>query len=374
MQLGSRAGVMLVLALVVAACGPAATTPSNQPASAPASQPPPKTPAPAPQAAPKSETKPEVAPATKTSGAPITWRLPFPSAVTDAPAVALKKWADSAMEKTNGRLKIEFFPNEQLGEQAATVRGVMEGTLELSATGGPSGGTFDRRWEVLNQLMLFDGPEHAYKVLDGPLGDELGKTLEPKGVKVLGYFDWGFRNFGNARRPVNSVDDLKGLKFRIHASPALVAQYEALGAVPVGIPWSEAYTAIRQGTIDGVDVAAGVYLNNKMHEVAKNYVLSGHNFASGVIWVGTKQLEALPPDVRDFVIKGAREAALEARKLVVDGEAKSLEELKAKGVKVTGPLDKKSMRERVDSVRAQARDLAGTEYYDKFMKGLDAAR
>jgi tripartite ATP-independent transporter DctP family solute receptor len=209
---------------------------------------------------------------------------------------------------TNGRVEVTVYKGtlgkgeRQLYE--ATQLGTLEGTI---ASTGPLS-AFVPEADLFNLPFLFKNTAHAFKVVDGDIGDEFNKKAIAKGYRILGWWVIGTRNTSNRTRPINSPDDYKGLKIRTMESPPFIALYKAMGAVPVPMAITEVYTALNQGTIDGIDGSLASQLEFKHIEVLKYAAITDHVVLFFPFIVSEKWWQGLPKDVQHAIVTAEAEA------------------------------------------------------------------
>jgi len=179
-------------------------------------------------------------------------------------------------ERTNGRIKIEVYPSSQLGEERAVIEQVQFGAIDMTRVSISPLAAFSPNMDALQMPYLYRDADHMWKVLKGDIGKEFLGSLEPAGFVGLSWFDSGARSFYNSQRPIRTVGDMKGLKFRVQESELMVGLVEALGAVATPMPFGEVYSALQTGVIDGAENNWPSYYSTSHYEVAKYYTLDQH--------------------------------------------------------------------------------------------------
>jgi len=239
--------------------------------------------------------------------------LPFASAFGQAPIVIKfshvvaqdtpkGKGADYfkklAEERTQGRVKVEVYPNSQLYKDKEELEALQLGAVQMLAPSlakfGPLG---VREFEVFDLPYIFDSYADLHKVTRGPVGAMLMKKLEPKGIIGLAYWDNGFKDM-SANKPLRHPADFRGLKMRIQSSKVLDSQMRALGSIPQVMAFSEVYQALQTGVVDGTENPPSNLYTQKMHEVQKYLTLSNHGYLGYAVIVNKKFWDGLPPDIR----------------------------------------------------------------------------
>lgn len=249
----------------------------------------------------------------------------------------VKKWAELVSERTGGRVEVKLFPSSTLGNERDMLEGLRMGTLEAEI-GYPSA-AIERRFDVLNLPYIFKDYEHVHKVLNGPIGDELGDSLfEKSTIRVLFWVDHAFRQVFTRDKAIKTINDFKGLKIRTPESSVYISVFRALGANPTPLPFGEIYTAVQTGVVDGHEQEFSGMLSMKFYEVEKHCAVTDHLYNSAVLYVSGIFLKTLPKDIQDVLKKSAVDAGMWFRKAgsgaVQDAARKDLEKL---GLKVEYP-------------------------------------
>ncbi len=265
-----------------------------------------------------------------------------------------KKFSDLVKEKTNGAYDIQLFPNSALGDERTMLESMQMGTLDAGIiTSGPFI-NFVPEFGVFDMPFLFPDNAAAYKVLDGEIGKEILKKLEAKDLKGLAYAERGFRNLTNSVRAVKTAADVKGLKVRVMQNEVYIAAFEAMGVNSVPMAWTEALTALQQGTIQGQENPVNVIHAYKMWDSQKHVTMTRHAYAAAVITFGLKKFNSLPADIQKIFSESAQEAAEYERAWVAENETKQMAELEANGMSIVKDPD-------LDSFKAAVKPV-----YDKY--------
>ncbi len=279
----------------------------------------------------------------------------------DAFHVAAEKFKELTEKYTNGAVTVAVFPNAKLGDERTLLERMKMGIVDMGIiTTGPII-NFVPSYGVIDLPFLFRDPSHAYKVLDGPVGQKLLADLESQGWKGLVFAERGFRNLTNSKRPVKKPEDIKGLKIRVMQNPVYVDSFKALGANAVPMAWTEVLTALQQGTVDGQENPLNVIMAFKLYETQKYLSITRHAYAPAAVIMSMNTWKKLSPAQQEAVKKAAQEAAKYERDWDNKMESQWLKELKAKGMVVDTP-DLKRFREAVKPVY--------TEYTAKYGKKL----
>ena len=251
--------------------------------------------------------------------------------------LAAEKFKALTEKYTNGTVTVTIFPNAKLGDERTLLERMKMGIVDAGIiTNGPII-NFVPRFGAIELPFLFRSPEHAYKVLDGSIGQGLFADLEKQGWKGLAWAERGFRNLTNSKKAVNSPDDVKGLKIRVMQNPVYVDSFKALGANAVPMAWTEALTALQQGTVDGQENPLNVIVAFKLNESQKYMAITRHAYAPAPILMSMVTWKKLNPDQQKAVVKAAQEAAVYERAFNNASEKLWVKELEGKGMKVTTP-------------------------------------
>ena len=284
------------------------------------------------------------------SGEPTVLKLGMTINEQDSFYVCAQKFADLVKERTDNAYNIELFPNSALGDERTMLESMQMGTLDAGIiTSGPFV-NFVPEFGVLDLPFLFPNNEAAYKVLDGEIGKEILSKLEAKGLKGLAYAERGFRNLTNSVRPVRTAADVEGLKIRVMENEVYIASFNALGVNTVPMAWTEALTALQQGTIQGQENPVNVIHAYKMWDSQKYVTMTRHAYAAAVITFSLDTFNKLPADIQKIFIDAAQEAAEYERAWVAENEASQIETLKENGMEVIEDPDLESFKAAVQPV------------------------
>lgn len=283
--------------------------------------------------------------------------------------LAAEKFKELTEKYTEGSVKVTIFPNATLGDERTLLERMKMGIVDSGIiTSGPII-NFVPKFGVIDLPFLFRSPEHAYKVLDGPIGDELFAGLEEQGLKGLAWAERGFRNLTNSKRPVESPDDIKGLKIRVMQNPVYVDSFKALGANAVPMAWTEALTALQQGTVDGQENPLNVIVAFKLNESQKYMSVTRHAYAPAPIIMSMVTWKKLSADQQEAVLKAAQEAVEFERNFNNENEKIWIKELEEKGMVVSTP-DLDAFLEAVKPVY----EAYGKDYGEKLISDIQNVR
>ena len=238
-------------------------------------------------------------------------------------------------EKSGGEIKVNIFPQAQLGSEREEAEGVRMGTIEVTAiAAGGALPSFVPEMQVLGVPYLFKTREQVYSVLDGAIGEELNAYMQNKGFKNLSFWEVGFRNFTNNVRPIKSPADMKDMKVRVQESKIWMEFIKRLGGIPTPIPFSELYSALQQKVVDGEENPVATIYSMKYYEVQKYLTLDRHTYEAAVILANPKWFEGLTGDQQKIILEAAQETAVYQRKKLQERETEQLKVITDAGVQI----------------------------------------
>ncbi|KKX30786.1 TRAP transporter substrate-binding protein [Rhizobium sp. LC145] len=254
---------------------------------------------------------------------------------------AVKYFGELIKERTGGRYSVEVYHSAQLGQEADTIEQVRTGVIDLNRVSmGPWNGLIPET-TIPSLPYIFRSVEHARKVMNGPIGDEILAAFEPHGVVGLAFYDGGARSFYNSKKAISSIDDLKGMKFRVMQSDIFVDMVAALGASATPMPYGEVYTGIETGVIDGAENNFPSYDTAKHAEVAKFFSLDEHLIVPEVLVMSKRSWDQLSPEDQTLFRQAAKDSVTKQYELWDAQVAKSRSAVEAGGSKIN-ELDKQA--------------------------------
>ena len=264
-------------------------------------------------------------------GGPIVIKFSHVVAPDTPKGNGAQRFKELAEERTKGRVKVEVYPNSQLYKDKEEMEALQLGSVQMLAPSlakfGPLG---VKEFEVFDLPFIFKDQAAFKAVTDGPVGADLFRKLEPKGIRGMAYWDNGF-HIMSANRPLHSVADFKGLKMRIQSSKVLDAQMRALGAIPQVMAFSELYQALQSGVVDGTEGVPSNFYTQKIYEVQKHMTLSYHGHLAYAVIVNKKFWDGLPEDIRTILDGCVKDATTYANALAATENAMALDKIKASG-------------------------------------------
>lgn len=291
--------------------------------------------------------------------------------VTDSQHLAAERFAQRLAERSDGELKIKIFPNGQLGNDQAMISGVRSGTIDLELSGNPYFSGLVSELNVLDLPFLFDTRKQAYQVLDGDIGQDLLSSMAPQQIEGLAFWEIGFRNLTNSRHAVETADDISGLTLRTTPNPAHIAAFQALGANPTPMPFSELYTALETRTVDGQENPVSLIRSANLYAIQDYLSLTAHAYTAAPLIMNKQKFDSLAPPLQTLIKEEAQEAARYQRQLNHDNEQGDLAFLEEQGMQVVRDPDTASMRAKVAKpVRAEFTEKHGSELLNRIDDAL----
>jgi len=299
-----------------------------------------------------------------TAAAPLVIKFSHVVAVETPKGKGAEQFKKLAEERTKGRVRVEVYPNSSLFKDGEEMEALQLGSVQMLAPSlakfGPLG---VREYELFDLPYIFDSYEDLHKVTDGPVGKQLFRKLETKGIVGLGYWDNGFREM-TANKPLRKPEDFKGLKMRIQSSKVLDAQMRALGALPQVMAFSEVYQAMQTGVVDGSENTLSNIYTQKMHEVQKYLTLSDHGYIGYAVIVNKRFWDALPADIRAALESAMAEATKFANDIAKKENDDALEGIRKSGkvqIITLTPQEKAEWKSALLKVHKQAEPNIGAD-------------
>lgn len=301
---------------------------------------------------------------------PVELRLAHVVNEDDAFHVAAEKFQELVEERSDGVVSVSIYPNAELGDERELLESMQVGTVDMGViTNGPVANFVDE-FAVFELPFLFPTSEDAFDVLDGPIGQEVLDELETVNLKGLAYAERGFRNVTNSVRPVESPADLDGLTLRVMENPVYVDTFNTLGADAVPMAWTEALTAMQQGTIDGQENPVNVIHAFGLYETQDYMTLSRHTYAPAIFVMGQPSWGDFPDAAREALIDAAQEAAAHQRAFNAEMEEEQLAALREAGMEIVEEPDVEAFQAAVEPVYDDYGEDFG-EYLARIQEALD---
>lgn len=236
--------------------------------------------------------------------------------------------------RSNGAFSVDVFHSSQFGNFDSVVQGLQMGMLQMGSASTPNLAPFSDDFLIFDMPFLFPSYEAADAISDGPIGRNASQALSKTGILGLGYIDIGFRHIFNSKKSVETLADAEGLKIRSTPSAAHIETLKSLGMNPTPIAWSEVYTALQQGTVDGIDIDLNLAWFNNFHEVNKNLTIVRSLYSPHLVMMSQKFYDSLSPGDQIMVTEAFAEMKLYQRNLIRQNEEMILQEMAKAGVNI----------------------------------------
>lgn len=283
-------------------------------------------------------------------------------------SVAFKEY----VEKTsNGQIKVEIYPNGQLGGDLQLVESVALGTLQIAIPSTAVLTSYDPVFGVLDLPFVFKSADAGFKALDADLGAALDAKLTPVGLMNLGYSYNGARSMSNNVRPINEPSDLKGIKMRVMESPVFIDMFKYLGSNPTPMSFGEVFTGLQQGTVDGQENAPALVYSSKFYEVQKFYSLTGHvqSYLANVMNVDF--FNKLSPEQQKIIKEGAKLFLIDAQRIdETNDNIKTVDKLKEAGMQINEitPENLQKFMDALKPMHEKYKEQFGQNWFDMISK------
>lgn len=304
------------------------------------------------------------------SAAAINIKASHGSPLGAAPDEGWKKFKELVEERSGGEIAVQIFPNNQLGSDRETSESVQLGNLHMSSPSSSILAPFAKDLFVLDMFFLFKDRETAYRTLDGEPGKALLASLEKSRFKGLGFMENGFRNLSNNKRPVKNPTDIAGLKIRVMENPLHIAAWKALGANPTPMAFTELFTAMQQGTVDGQENPLELIHVNRFYEIQKYITMTGHVYTPYVVIINKPFFDSLSEKNQKLIQDSMNEAIAWQRQKAREFDGVARKAMEEKGTAITDLTDEEraQFREKLMPIRDLVKEKAGPEIVDLFLK------
>ena len=276
-----------------------------------------------------------------------TLKIGYATAPDSHYGVGSKVFCDQVEKGTQGRYKCQYFPNSALGGEREQIEAVQLGTQDLVNTSTGPVGNFVPEVKIVDIPFLFRDYDHARKVMDGPIGQDLAKKMEAKGLINLAWTENGFRHMTNSKRAINQATDASGRKMRTMETTGHMDGYKTFGILPTPMPFPELFTALQQGTVDGQENPIPVILSSKFSQVQKHLSLTGHVYSPAALILSPNVWNKLSAADKQVFLEAGKKAAAAQRKKVNDDEANGIAQLEKEGMQVVKQVNGDSFRKAV---------------------------
>lgn len=283
---------------------------------------------------------------------------------TDPYAIAAREFVSALEKNAPGQFSAAYFPNRQLGDEREMLEGLGFGTLDVAIITNAVIANIEPAFQLNDMPFLYGSEAQAHKVLDGKIGQDLLGRLDDNGIVGLSFAEGGFRHMINNVRPVSTPEDVGGVKYRVMQNPVFIGMFQSLGGNAIPMAWGEVYTAVQQGTIDGLEIPIAVIKSNNYAEVAKYLSLTRHTYSALGVLISKRTFENLSAEQQEAVRMAAKQAAVAQRAAVATNNENIVEALRAEGMEVNQITDPAAFRSLVAPVYEDFRDSIGADLLD----------
>lgn len=295
----------------------------------------------------------------------VTLKLAHTGSDSHQYQIGAAEFAKLVEEKSDGKMKVEIHGNSTLGNEAEAIEQVIDGTIEMTVVAADSSlANTVPEMNLFGLPYVFEDRDHVYSKLDGESGTKLLGLLDDKNMKGLGFWEVGFRHMTNNKKEVTVPDDLKGMKIRVQPAPVWEAHMKALGASATPVSFSELYSALDQGLVDGQENPLASIYSMKFYEVQKFVSLTGHNYTPAVVIMSNKAWNGLNDDQKKVVEEAVAEAATYQRDYLTKKDEEIISELEEQGVVFTEP-DRDAFKEATKDVKKSLEAQVPTELIEE---------
>ncbi|GAM70441.1 TRAP-type C4-dicarboxylate transport system [Vibrio sp. JCM 19236] len=303
-------------------------------------------------------------------------RLAHDSQETSPVHKAMLHFEKELEKRSNGELEVEIYPARQLGDVRETTELVQQGNLQMTFGASVLLAPYVPEFNVLDVFYLFDSTEQAHKALDSDnIGKPLLQSMESKGFHGLGFMEVGFRSVTNSKQPIQSLDDLKGLKIRSAANPTQISAWRSVSTAPTPLSWGEIFTSLQQGLINAQESSLYSIYAERFYEAQDYLSLTNHIYTNYVLFMNKEFWDALPSDQQALVDEVSRETIALQRTLAAEQNASVIADLEEKGMKVNDvPAEvREQMKVKMNAaVYDSLRERTGEELFDNILTEIQS--
>ncbi|MCC8184176.1 DctP family TRAP transporter solute-binding subunit [Cloacibacillus porcorum] len=265
---------------------------------------------------------------------PVELRFAFELPLAHPWGKAAERFKELIESEPENNIKIKLYPAGQLGKSGEDIQqGVMMGTIDIGISSTPIV-LINPIQEVFDLPFIFSGREKAWKILDGEIGNTVAKGLESKGLKVLAYWEDGFRQVTNSKHPIKKLEDFGGLKIRTPYSQQRLKTFEALGSKPTAMPFSEVFAALEQKVIDGQENPLSVIWDSSFYDVQKYLTITNHVYSPATLFISMRKWNRLSNKQREVILSAACIGRDLNRKLNQENDVNVINKLRSKGMDI----------------------------------------
>ena len=300
---------------------------------------------------------------------PLVLKVAYVLAKEDIGHIGFEKFKESIEEESEGRIKVELYPNAELGSDTAVLESVLLGDIQIAGVALGALTAYDPRVTIAELPYLFDDYETMDAAINGPVGEEMHKWLADVGFEYIGCQYDGTRQISNNKRPITKLADVKGLKLRAMDSPSHIALLESLGASAIPMPYGDIYTGLQQGTIDGQDNAPALTYSSKFHEVQKYYSVIDAVRANAPVVMNKDVFESYPEEFQTMIRENLEKYAIGWQRPEQRAqELEILDKINEEGCAVNTVENLDEFKEATKVVWDKAKADYGEDFYNNFLE------
>lgn len=307
--------------------------------------------------------------ATPTMAKSITIKLGWTTSdgPTDPYAITARQFAEALEKEAPGQFNVEFYPNRALGDEKEMLEGLSFGTFHMAVITNAPIASIEPAFQINDMPFLYADEAKAHAVLDGEVGQKLMQKLESKNIIGFGFAEGGFRQMINNVRPIQTPAEVEGIKWRVMQNPVYIGMFRSLGGNAVPMAWGEVFTAVQQGTIDGLEIPIAVIQNNGFYEVTKNLSLTNHTYSALGVLMSKKTWKKLSEEQQQAVKRAARTAIEKERAINKENIKVLVEKLKQEGMAVNAIKNPAAFHKKVAPVYEEFRSSIGDDIFNLTM-------
>ncbi len=284
-------------------------------------------------------------------------------------ALGANKLGEVIKERTNGRIQLKVFTDSTLAKgEREMLEGLQQGTIDIYVGSTGPVGNFSPSMLIVDIPFLFRDNDHVDKVLDGPIGKQLLADVDKAGFRGLAFWENGFRHLSNNKVPARTPEEAKGLKIRTMENKAHMLAFKTAGLNPTPMAYSEVYSALQVGVIDGQENPVAVFYASKLNEIQKYLTMTSHVYSPALVLFSAKKWERIPKADQEIIAKAAAEVAAYQRKLNRDDEDKKVKEMEGKGLVVVRDVDAAAWQKAMQPAFDEFAKQFGKEKIDAIMQ------
>ncbi|RST72011.1 TRAP transporter substrate-binding protein [Siminovitchia acidinfaciens] len=308
----------------------------------------------------------------------ITFRVAQSKASNHPVSQGISKFAELVKEKSDGKIIIETYHDGLIGDDREVIESAQRGSIAFASSSTPNMTSFTNYFTAWDLPYIFENKEEVYKAIDGKPGDIIREEMEKSGFKVIFFPDYGFRQVVNNKKPIKLPEDLKGMKIRTTNSKIEQADFEAFGANPTPVAWSEVFTALQQGTVEGEGNSYSLLWDTKHQEVLKYAAEVNYNYSSDIVVMNKELFDSLNESQQKLIMDAGKEAVEWQRNLANEREAEAKQQFIDYGIEIYEPTEEemRTWKQTAEPVwdKFVVPGIADPEYVDIILETLGKSK